>query len=103
MHPIRVPHTDSGRDVRAVGGAVDDGLVHVGVFEDRAHIVDHLVDGQRLWGQVGAGVVMAGHPDAAVLHHDHVKTLGYRAPPKPSVEGDGGGAGAAGYDDERMR
>ena len=102
MHPIRVPHTDSGGDIRAIRGAIDDGLVHLGVVEDGGHIVDHLVDGQRLRRQVVAAVVMAGHPDASVLHHDHVEALGRRASPKPAVEGDGGGAGSAGDDDQRM-
>ena len=75
---------------------------HLGVVEDGGHIVDYLVDGQRLGRQVSTAVVMAGHPHPPVLDHDHVEALGGRVPPKPPVEGDGRGARAAGDDDQRM-
>ena len=102
MHPIRVPHTDSGGHVCAVRRAVDDRLLHLGVVEDGGHIVDDLVDGQRLGRQVGTAIVVAGHPDPAVLDHDHVEALGGRVPTKPPVERDRRGARAAGDDDQRM-
>ena len=57
---------------------------------------------ERLGGQIGAPVVMAGHPNATVFHHDHVEALGRRASPKPPVERDGGDAGAAGDEDKGM-
>ena len=51
-------------------------LATLGVVEHGGDVVDRLLDGQRLGRQVGAGVVVPGHPDAAVLDHDDVESLG---------------------------
>ena len=65
-------------------------LGDLGVVEDGGDVVDHLLDGQRFRRQVGPGVVVAGHADAAVLDHDHVEALGGRPAAQPPVERDRG-------------
>ena len=84
-NPARMADPDPGRQVAAVGGAVDDGGRHPGVVEDRGHVVDHLLDRQRLGWQVSTGVVVARHPDPAVLDHDHVEACRGRPAPHPLV------------------
>ena len=76
---------DSGRDIRAVGRAVDDGRVHVSVVEYGGDVVDDLIDGERFGWQVGAGVVVARHSHSAVLDHDDVQTGGREAPAQSLV------------------
>src|SRR4029078_3221688 len=94
--------TEPGGEVGAVRGAVDDRLVHRSVVQHGRDVLDRLVDGQRVLGQIGAPVVMAGHPDAAVLDHDHVQAAGHGTSPEPAIERHRGGTGTTGDDDQRM-
>ena len=102
MYPAGVTNTEARGDVGAVGGAVDDGAGHLRVVEHGRDVVDDLLDGQCLRRQVGAGVVVPGHPHPAVLDHDHVEALGRRAAPQPAVKRDRCGTGSAGDDDQGM-
>ena len=86
VHPIRVAHTESRGEIRAVRGAVDHRLVDLRVVEDRGDVVDGLVDGESLGRQVGAAVVVAGHPDTAVVDHDHVEAPGRRVPAQSAIQ-----------------
>jgi hypothetical protein len=58
VQPLRVAAAEPGRQVGAVGGAVDDGLVDRRVVEDRGNIVDDLLDGQRLGRKIGTSIVV---------------------------------------------
>jgi hypothetical protein len=80
VHPIRVAHSDTGGQVGAVGGAVDDRLVDPGVVEDRRDVVHGVVDGQRCRPQIVAVVGVAGHSDSAMVNHDDVQAFCGGAP-----------------------
>ena len=58
MHPVRVAYAEPGGQIGAVGRAVDDRLVDRRVVEYRGHIVDDLVDGQRLGRKVRTSIVV---------------------------------------------
>ena len=97
-----VPHAHSGREVAAVGGAVDGRARYPGVVENGGDVVDHLLDGQRRLRQVGTGVVMARHADTAVLDHDDVQARIGGAPAQSLVVADRGHSGPTGDDHQRL-
>ena len=57
----------------------------MGVVEHGSDVVDDLVNGDRFWWQVCAGVVVARHSHPAVLDHDDVEPGCGGAAPQPFV------------------
>ena len=97
-----MPHAHPSRQVAAVGGAVDGRGRNPGVVENGGDVVDHLLDGQRLLRQVGAGVVMSRHADTAVFDHDDVQARLRGTTAQSLVVADRGHPGSAGDDYQRL-